>query len=117
MYYKKDRHAVENVTGILSMGKNAHTVTERDDEEKEKGKANVTEETYHDDIFFGNDALAWEYETINKEIEQIFVADSRSTSQMVNSLKNTTNLREVKTVFKTRNKKMMVGSLWGDWKG
>ena len=28
------------------------------DIEKEKEQANVTEETYHDEIFFGDDALA-----------------------------------------------------------
>ena len=36
---------------------------------------------------------------------------------MVNSLENITNLLEVKTVFKTENKKMMMVLLWGDWKG
>ena len=36
---------------------------------------------------------------------------------MVNSLKNTTNLREVKTVVKTGINKTMTGLLRGDWKG
>ena len=45
------------------------------------------------------------------------VADSGSTAHMVNRLKNMTNLREIKTVFNTGNKKMMTVSLRGDWKG
>ena len=47
----------------------------------------------------------------------MFVADSGYTSQMVNSLKNMTNLRELKTLVKTGNKKTMTGFLQGDWKG
>ena len=39
----------------------------------------------------------------------MFVADSGSTSHMVNSLKSMTNLREVKTVVKTGNKKTVTG--------
>ena len=58
------------------------------DKEKEEEKANVSEEMYHDKIFFGNDALACKNKTTDKEIEQTFVADSGYTSHMVNSLKN-----------------------------
>ena len=47
----------------------------------------------------------------------MFVADSRFMSPMVNSLRNITNLRELKTVVKTGNKKMMTGFLRVDWKG
>ena len=45
------------------------------------------------------------------------VADSGSTAHMVNRLKNMTNLREIKTVFNTGNRKMMTVLLRGDWKG
>ena len=37
---------------------------------------------------------------INPEIKEMFIADSGSTSHMVDSLTNTTNLQEVKTVLK-----------------
>ena len=47
----------------------------------------------------------------------MFVAESGSTSNMVNSLKNMTNLQEVKTLVNTGNKKTMTGLLKGDWKG
>ena len=47
----------------------------------------------------------------------MFVSESGFTSHMVNSLKNMTNLRELKTVFNTANKKMMMGSFRGGWKG
>ena len=46
----------------------------------------------------------------------MFVADSGYTSHMMNSLKNMTNLREVKTSVKTGNKKTITGSLQGNWK-
>ena len=39
----------------------------------------------------------------------MFVADSVSTSQMVNSLRNMTNTREVKIVANTGNKKTTIG--------
>ena len=51
--------------------------------------------------FFCGDTLACKNKTINKEIEQILIADSGSTSHMVNSLKNKTNLLEIKIVVKT----------------
>ena len=47
--------------------------------------------------------------TINKKIGKMFVADSGSTSHMVNSLKNITNIKELKMVVKTGNKKRMTG--------
>ena len=47
---------------------------------------------YYDKLFFGYDTLACKNKSINKEIEQMSVADSGSTSHMVNSLKNMTNL-------------------------
>ena len=46
----------------------------------------------------------------------MLIADSGSTSHMVNSLKNMANIREVNTVGKTGNKKIMMGSLQRDWK-
>ena len=36
------------------------------DEEKEREKDNIDEEIYHDEIFFGDDALACENKKINK---------------------------------------------------
>ena len=42
----------------------------------------------------------------------IYVADSGSTSHMVNNLKNMTN----KKIVKTGNNKTMMGLLRGDWK-
>ena len=65
---------------------------QKDDENKEKDRDNATEEIYCDELFFGDDAVACENKTINKEIEQMFVANSGSTSHMVNILKNITNL-------------------------
>ena len=47
----------------------------------------------------------------------MFVSDSGYMLIILNSLKNTTNLWGVKTVAKTGNKKMIMGSLWGYWKG
>ena len=41
----------------------------------------------------------------------MFIANSGSTSHMVNSLKNTTKPREIKIVAKTENKKMTTGLL------
>ena len=110
------------------MGKNVRTVRRRVTnkrysvrnkemtKQKEKGTGQCHGEIYHDQIFFRDDALACKNETINKKIEQIFVADSGSTSHMVNSLENMTNLREVKTVVNTGKKKTMMGSLQSDWK-
>ena len=46
----------------------------------------------------------------------MFVSDSGSMSHMVNSLNNMTNLRELKTVVNTVNKKTMMGLLQGDYK-
>ena len=77
----------------------------------------MPEEIYHYKLFFNDDELRCKNITINKTIEQMFVDESGATSYMVNSLKNITNLREVKTVVKTGNDKMMRGSLQSDWKG
>ena len=41
----------------------------------------------------------------------MFVSDSGYMSHMVNSLKNMTNLQEVKIVVKKENKKTIIGSL------
>ena len=85
--------------------------------EKEKEKANRVQVIVHSKLFFGYDAIVWKKKIINNEKKEIFIADSRSTSHMVNSLKNMTNLQEVKTVVKKGNKKTMTGSFWGDLKG
>ena len=42
----------------------------------EKEKTNVSVDIYHDELLFGDDALAWENKTINKKIDQMFVTDS-----------------------------------------
>ena len=47
----------------------------------------------------------------------MFVAESGSTSHMVNSLKNMTNLQELTTLVKTRNKKTTTELLQDNWKG
>ena len=47
----------------------------------------------------------------------MFVSDSGYMSHMVNSLKNMTNLQEVKIVVKKGNKKTIIGSLQVKWKG
>ena len=47
----------------------------------------------------------------------MFVAKSGSTSYMVNSQENMTNLQEVRTVIKTVNKKTMMGFLNENCKG
>ena len=78
-------------------------------EKKEKG--NVTEDIYYDKFFFGDDALSCENKIINKEIEQLYVADSGYTSYAVNSLISVTNIVDVTTVAKTENKKTITGSL------
>ena len=66
---------------------------------------------------FGYDALACEKKTFNLEIKEMFIADSGLTSHIINSLRNMTNIWEVKTAVKTVNKKTTTGSLWGYWKG
>ena len=47
-------------------------------------------------------------------MDQIFVADSGYISHMVNSLRNMTNIREVKKLSKIGNKKTTTGLLWVD---
>ena len=76
----------------------------------------MTREIYSDKIFFGDDALVCKNKRNNKETEKMFAAVSGYTSHMVNSLENTKNLREVKTVVKTDKKKIITGPLQGDWK-
>ena len=60
---------VKNVAARISTGKNARNFKRRVtkkrssrrkkyDEEKEREKDNVTEEIYHDYLFFGDDTLA-----------------------------------------------------------
>ena len=88
----------------------------KNDEYKEKEKSNVTENIYHDGFFFGYDALTCKNKTINKEIKQMFAADSRAKLNMLNSLKYIKNLGGVKTGVKTGRKLMMTGSLWSNWK-
>ena len=72
-YHKKDH--IENVFG------------KKQKYGRETENFNVAEEIYHDQLFFGDDALACKNKTINKEIEQIFVADSGYTAHIANSLK------------------------------
>ena len=67
--------------------------------------------------FFVDDALTCKNKTINNIIEQMIVADSVSTSHMVNSLKNITNLREVKTVVNIGNNKTIMVLLHSGRKG
>ena len=50
-------------------------------------KNDVAEEIYQDKLIFGGDALTYKNKAINKKIEKMFVADSVSTSHMLNSLK------------------------------
>ena len=58
----------------------------------EREKEIFIEQILHDGLFFGKDELALKKKTINKEIWEIFVSDSGYTSNMVNRLKNLTNL-------------------------
>ena len=74
----------------------------------------------HDDVFFRYDEIICKKKTTNKEIKEIFIADSGYTSHMVNSLKNMSNIREVKTAVKIGNEKTMtvrVGVCLGFVKG
>ena len=66
--------------------------------------------------FFGDDTHAYERKKGNHERNEMFIADSRYTSHMVNRLRNITNLLIVKTELKIVNKKTMMGSLQGYWR-
>ena len=77
----------------------------------------MVQDIVHGEPFFRDDALACEKKTVNHKIEEMFIADSVSTSHMVKSLKNIKNLQEVKTVVKTGKNKTMTGSIQGDWNG
>ena len=58
------------------------------DKEKYKGKVNMTEEIFHDELFFEDDAITCKNKTINTEIEEMFIVNSGSKSHMVSILKN-----------------------------
>ena len=57
--------------------------------------------------FSGDDAIACEKKQINKEIEEIFVAESWSASHMVIILNNITNLVEVKYKWRQETIKIL----------
>ena len=54
---------------------------------------------------------ACEKEKTKKEIKEMFVSESGSTSHMANNNNNMTDLREVKTVVKAGKNKTMTSSL------
>ena len=47
----------------------------------------MAEERYHDEIFFGDDALSCKSQLINKKMQQMYIADSGYMLNIVNSLK------------------------------
>ena len=71
----------------------------------------MVQDIVHDELFFLDDTISCENKTSNHEIKEMFIADPGSMSHMVKSLKNMMNLREVKTLVKTGNKKIMTGLL------
>ena len=94
---QENGHVVEDWYSKNKYGKECTYCHKKGHEERSSGRKKkmtknnyknyVTEYIYHDELFFGDDALACENKTTNKEIEKMFVSESGSTSRMVNSLK------------------------------
>ena len=53
----------------------------------------MVQDIVRDEMFFLDDTLSCQKNTVNHEINEIFIAGSVYTSHMVNSLRNITNIQ------------------------